>query len=195
MDELLVGRVAVGGREVLDMVKLRICLKQKLRLIMSYAKNDKGSFIIEGAIIIPLFVFILLALMTLLMIMHDHFVSDVVLHQTIERSRFDGASVNQRGVGIERKVYDNIEGKMMMKQMDVSLNGNQVRMDRTYDLLLLDKLQTTTMDYDIYIEDSLDNVKKIELIGDVLEYMSFSDVIHHRYNLSLESFMELLESD
>ncbi len=163
---------------------------------MNIINSEKGSILIEGAIIIPIVLIVIIGMMTLAFVFHDIYVSDVFLQTYIE-----GYSDNKEFTDyIDRKFDDGgtyierTQNKLILKDITTKYSNEHIRLDKKIDTMVLGEKIYQTDEYDLKSVERLNNVKQIEVLVDAFDSLSISDLVHTKYTMSLKTIMDLLES-
>ncbi len=158
--------------------------------------NERGSIIIESSIIIPLILIVLIGLMTFAFVFHDMYISDLLLQYYMEDPGWQNGNTGSEGTDnfTLKNNIERIQGKLILKDMGITQSAGHIRMDKKIDTIIIGEKSYHTGGYELAFDDSIQNVKQIEVLMDAFDYLSISDVIHTKYTMSLDTMMDLLES-
>lgn len=165
-----------------------------MKLLQRLFKDSRGSFMVESAIVFPIVILVVLVLITLTLLLHDQYVADIAVYLQIQETVVndkigDKEVVTER---INKVIRDSSILKVDGVQVDHSLN--KIKVTKNYRLPIVGQLNESKKEYPVGNGDQMNNVKVIELMEDVFDYMTFSDTMRTKYSSLLKTVKTLLES-
>jgi len=158
-------------------------------------KEEKGSMIIEGAIVLPIVLVVVLVLITLSIVVHDVYVSKLLLAVIDERNH---------QVNVEEEIKKRVIGKTLIKKNDVleeviSVNrvGKEELVKRNFiyfDIPFIGEQRYEQSEL-IFKKDLLKKIMIVEMTGDIFDDLTISKAGKDKYKVLLKSVLEGLEKD
>ncbi len=172
---------------------MKISRSHELTKVKKLLENQQGSIIIETAIILPIVFVIILSLLTLSLLVHDKYVADLWTSAYIHEEGI--INKGNEEVNID-KILKSVASKRIVKTDEIKFEYYEgiVTVNNNYDLPFLGKKNESLKRYKIDRIKPLKNIKTIELIEDVFDYLTFSDPVRTKYNTLLKTVRAILES-
>jgi hypothetical protein len=153
--------------------------------------KEKGSLIIEGAIVFPLVMIFILLLITLAIMLHDRYVFELTAKVLMESSD-TYTTTEMKELLAKRTITDpnNFDIRAYANNTDKKGGYN---LTYSLDLPVLQK-QTSFTSFQSLNKEPLRDIMYIELVEDTIDSFSISEVVKSNHRKVLDSVLSALES-
>jgi len=157
--------------------------------------NEEGSIMVEAAIIFPIIIIVVFALITFSLIVHDVYVSRLLI---------DVISEESHEVDVKGEIDKRIMAKHFVKKVTISNKserseaiGNEhkiVKNSITYDIPFVG-VKNYEYEGELFKDELIQKIMLIEMTGDIFDDLTMSKGVKDKYDLLLKSVMSGLEND
>ena len=153
-------------------------------------KDEKGSMMVEAAIVFPLILLVLLALITLSIIIHDIFVSQLII------TTFDKSSHSYKiETEIEKRVIAlNVIKKIEVNEYeDLEKKESRIKSEIDYAVPLLGERKSISIKVSNE-KEYLQKIMLIEMTGDIFDDLTLAQTSKDQYEKMLKLVISGLEN-
>lgn len=175
-------------------------MRTKLKQIYPIIKKDQGSIYVEAALIYPLILIVLFGLISATLVLHDHYVTEVSLEVATFAAN-KKVSKPEMLAELGKKRINNVDSLVVISSDSNDLVYNKYNEKRTWSIIDTSKyplsrffpfkMEETIVDYS---NNPMPMIRQIDLIADIFDTVTLPNTIKNKYDQTLTSLFDALES-
>lgn len=155
--------------------------------------DEEGSIIVEAGLVMPIVLVVLLILMTLVIVVHDVYVSDVAGQIIVNNQARHVTTSKDLEENLNRTIdqvsFIKTEGVLVTCEDDI------LTVKRNLSFPLLSREKSVKDSYRVSQSTKFDEVRMVELGMDMIEAVNISDDIRHNFGSGIKTLKTILKNN